>query len=174
MDKDKFFKLMMILFKSYNIKMDMELLNIWYNVLKSHSIEEIRSACDVMINSNLKSYEVTAPRIIAEIKKIKTPQISEFEVKTDILDAISKYGRYKSPKFSTSIAHAIVEDIGWKNLCNMLESNVSASIHYAYINVMSVYNSGGELRLKPINDNRNEEVRGLSAMNGHLDKYLKK
>lgn len=166
MTKKELFSLLKTLFDCYNIELKKSVAETWYRILQNYEYIEVKKAIVQMINSDLNRFEISASKIIQEIKTLKDPVIPEYEAKEDILSAVLRYGVYSRPRFKTKIAHAIVQDIGWKNLCTMKEKDVGSAIHFAYRNVYNSIDSGLELKLGVINgiidqDNSRGKVENL-------------
>ena len=166
LNKKEFFILLKTLFDCYNLELKKSMASTWYNILQGYEYIEIKKAIIKMIDSDLSKYEITASKIINEIKSLKEPIISEFEAKEDILSAVSKFGIYSKPYFKSKVAHAVVQDIGWRNLCSMLEKDVGSAIHFAYRNVYNSIDNGLELKLGTIDgiiekDNSRGKVKNL-------------
>ena len=130
MDRKKFREIMALLFTTFRQSIDPQLADSYYFFLKEYSLEDVRKAVVSLIKT-----EKFFPSVSQIIGEIVGEECSEMEMKQDVIDAIQTYGSYKSPQFKYQISHAIADDIGWMNMCNMREKELGDLLHFKYKNV---------------------------------------
>jgi len=153
-----FASIMAVISKAFDISYDQATVDVWYSSLKDIPIDVLKAGSKRMI----AQYE-GRPKI-ATLRRFCGSEVeipSESEIMEDLRKAVLDYGVYENPEFKHKITHAIVEELGWKAVCDTPEIDLPDKIHWRYTAVAEEFRScqitGKEFRLS--------EIKGIFALN---------
>jgi len=138
MDKKEFRKMMAILFTSYRQDIDVAVSDAYYLWIQDYPLEDFKSAVYRAV-MRFKFF----PSISEIINEMVGEPTAEIDVKADIVKQIQDIGTYGTPKFMHDISQAVVNDIGWSNLCKMTDKELHDTVHFRYLEVADMWKACG-------------------------------
>jgi len=155
-----FFKMMCV---ASRVQVNEDTEKAYYMFLGNMDEQTLKTSIVLAVKNNKTDYP-SLPSINA-ITNASYHEVSEIEIREDIMKAISDYGIYSSPKLKHSVSRLIVADIGWVIFCRLTQDEADKRIHYAYAGATKLDRenkiNGKALPYK--------EIRGLFSKN---DKHL--
>jgi len=170
MDKKEFRKVMAILFTSYRQDIDVAVADAYYLWLKNYPLEDFKSA----VYDTVKKFKFF-PSISEIIGEMVGSPTTEIDVKADIVKQIQDTGIYGSPEFKHDISQAVVNDVGWSNLCKMSDKELHDTVHFRYLEVADMWRACGlEGRPFLVELNTRRVGGGLKDMKQLINKTIKR
>lgn len=128
MDRKQFREVMVLLFSSYGKQPDPMVADSYYNFLKHLDLDTFKQAIDNLIRTCQ-----FFPSVSQILDEVVNDGIDESMIRADIIKAIRDCGSYKTPTFNHDISKAIVNDLGWGNICRMNMEDLNNQIHYRFV-----------------------------------------
>ena len=120
MDREKFIKGMTFLGVAYNKEFTKEEIEVWYSMLREHSIEDFSNAIQDLIKTEERLPSIaTVNKRIAKNKTVSFPE-AEDEWQ-EVLKAVRKYGSWKEKEALDSLkpyTAKITRYIGYYRICS--------------------------------------------------------
>ncbi len=117
-EKPEFMKLLISTADLYKQELSSDVVELWWNALKSLSLVQVKRAFSKHIQDPAKGEWMPKPaNIIAKIKG--SPERSALLAWAEVEEAVSKVGRYETVQFADPVINAVVRNLGgWIWLCD--------------------------------------------------------
>ncbi len=157
-EKPDFIKFLISTADLHGKELSTDVVELWWNSLKSFGIAEVRQAFSEHIQDPVKGEWMPKPANI--VLKLKgSPERSALLAWTEVEEAVSKVGRYETVQFADPVINAVIRDLGgWIRLCDqnldepwtqkeferryLAYSEVGAGLNEALPGLLQVQNAG--------------------------------
>ncbi len=117
-ERPEFMKLLISTADLYKQELSSDVVELWWNSLKSFGLNRVRQAFSKHIQDPAKGEWMPKPaNIIAKLKG--SPERSALLAWTEVEEAVSKVGRYETVQFADPVINAVIRNLGgWISLCD--------------------------------------------------------
>jgi len=117
-EKPDFMKLLISTADLYRQELSSDVVELWWNTLKSHNLVQVKRAFSTHVQDPVKGEWMPKPaNIIAKLKG--SPERSALLAWTEVEEAVSRIGRYETVQFADPVINATIRALGgWISLCD--------------------------------------------------------
>lgn len=123
LDESKFIELIASVAEIYGKELSPMAINLYYNILKNYSFEQIDQAFNYIVKTNKYNCMPKPAEVIESIDGL--PDERSAIAWNQVVKAIRKYDSYQSVEFEDKTVHAVIDHLGgWLWLCDQTKEDL--------------------------------------------------